>query len=143
MDTINESVYVSKIRDAGFKVTPQRLSIYMAVLESKEHPKVEHIYQSLKEANPSFTLATVYRTLESFADAGLITRIFHPGQSKRYDGNVEDHHHLVCNHCEQVSDISLAMLDLPKPPLAIEGFTPQKVQLQVLGVCDTCKNKTM
>lgn len=139
---LDETILAKRIRDAGFKATPQRLSIYQAVLESEEHPKAETVYQHLREAHPSFTLATVYRTLESFADAGLIRRVFHPGQSKRYDGKIHPHHHLVCTQCEQVLDFAFEQIELPYPPSNIEGFHPQKIEIQVLGICSACKNKS-
>ena len=50
-----------KLREEGYKVTPQRIAIYNVLYAENNHPTAEMIYQSLREDHPSMSLATVYK----------------------------------------------------------------------------------
>ena len=61
-----------KLREEGYKVTPQRIAIYNVLYAENNHPTAEMIYQSLREDHPSMSLATVYKTMEIFERIGLV-----------------------------------------------------------------------
>ena len=56
------------LRSNGYKVTPQRLAVYDAIDHNMTHPNAESIYQQLQPQYPSMSLATVYKTMEIFAN---------------------------------------------------------------------------
>ncbi|HHY34822.1 MAG TPA: transcriptional repressor [Firmicutes bacterium] len=99
MDTI-----VKKLRDAGLKVTPQRLAIYKMLLSTKGHPTADEICRTVKESIPGLSFNTVYKTLLSLEEKGLVQRLDVGQDCDRFDANTRSHVHLVCLNCGKVSD---------------------------------------
>ncbi|MDI6893360.1 MAG: Fur family transcriptional regulator [Bacillota bacterium] len=92
------------LRSAALRVTPQRVSILRLLRGSKAHPSPEMVYRELKPAYPGLSLNTVYQTLHSLEDAGVLRRISMEDNVYRYDANVAPHVHLVCRGCGRVDD---------------------------------------
>lgn len=82
------------IKAAGLKVTPQRKILYEVMAESG-HGTIEEIISKVQGKNPDITVSTVYRILESFCDAKLLSRINHPNGKTCYDITPSDHHHVI------------------------------------------------
>jgi Fur family peroxide stress response transcriptional regulator len=129
---------VERCRQAGMNVTPQRLAIYRALLETDDHPSPEALYERVRAAMPSLSLATIYKTLEALARLGLVSELPTTGKARRYDGNVDRHHHLVCLGCNRVSDHADPALDRIPPPSRLRGFTAQHVSVHIHGLCAAC-----
>jgi Fur family peroxide stress response transcriptional regulator len=129
---------VQRCRAGGMNVTPQRLAIYRALLESEDHPSPEGLYQRVRPQMPSLSLATIYKALDALVRLGVVTEVSVVGEGKRYDANLDRHHHLVCTRCKSVIDYYDETLDAIAPPRALPGFTAQAVSVQVMGVCATC-----
>ena len=68
-----------KCKSRGLSITVQRQKVYEALMEDKSHPTVDSVYLAVRKAIPTISRATVYRTLETLADEGLIQRVLHPG----------------------------------------------------------------
>jgi Fur family peroxide stress response transcriptional regulator len=92
-----------RLREWGVRVTPQRLAIAEAVLNSEDHPSVQQIYERVQDHFPSMTLATIYSTLDVLERSGLIQELPFP-QFSRYESNMEPHVNLVCIQCSNVID---------------------------------------
>ncbi|MEK7483181.1 MAG: transcriptional repressor [Planctomycetota bacterium] len=130
-----------KLRQAKLKITPQRLEIYRALLEHTGHASPEELYQILHSALPSCTLATIYRTLELFSQAGLIVPVLYMGSKKRYENRLKPHHHFVCMVCQKIQDLPLETLTVPQVPKKLSGCTVFEVQVHFMGLCETCVSK--
>ncbi len=63
---------IERCREAGMNVTPQRIAIYRALLDSEDHPTPEMLYRSVSTEMPSLSLATIYKTLDALAAVGLV-----------------------------------------------------------------------
>ncbi len=97
---------VERLREWGVRVTPQRLAIAGAALNSTDHPSVQQIYERVRQHFPSMTLATIYSTLGVLEKSGLIQEL--PFQkSSRYEANLEPHVNLVCMECGNVVDAEM------------------------------------
>jgi len=120
------------------KVTPQRLAVYAALMATPEHPSPEEIYQTVRTTMPTVSLATVYKTLETLEQHGLASQVARLHVSKRYDANLEPHHHLICTVCRKISDIRNEALDAIAPPADLSGFVPTEVNVQIFGLCISC-----
>jgi len=94
---------VERLRKWGVRVTPQRLAIAEAVLNSTDHPTVQQIYERVYDHFPSMTLATIYSTLGVLERSGMIQELPFERMS-RYEANMEPHVNLVCIQCENVMD---------------------------------------
>ena len=86
------------------KATHQRMVILEAVLDCRVHPTVDVLYEQLKPGNPSISLATVYKTLETFVQAGLISKVATTEGQMRYDSNMSNHGHIYCFNTDEIID---------------------------------------
>ena len=92
---------------------------------------------------PSVSLATIYKTLDALEHLGVIKEMTPLSESRRYDANLDRHHHLICLHCKRVSDFYDEGLDrivpLPGQETAdLHGFVPQAASVQIVGLCRDC-----
>ena len=132
------TAFVRHCRDAGMNVTPQRLAIYRALLETEDHLSPEALYQRVWPRMSTLSLATVYKTLDLLAEMGLVRELSVISETKRYDARLVRHHHLVCTRCKWVADLDDAILDAVTPPRDLVDFTAETVSVQILGVCAAC-----
>jgi len=127
-------------RARGMPLTTQRRVVFEAVLELDSHPTAEQVYAHPAVRRARISRATVYRTLESLARLGVISKACHPGSAIRYDGRTDLHHHLICMRCDAVVDFSDARLDaLPIPDTSAFDFEVSDFRVQLRGVCRGCR----
>ena len=114
----------SRLREAGFKVTPQRLAVYNMLSHTKAHPNADTIYKELQPLYPTMSLATVYKALAILCDLGL-AQALHVGAEA---GRVDDVPALNTEGVyEQVKDET--------------GYVLSDHQLYFFGVCPECQEK--
>ncbi len=132
----------AKCKAHHLSMTPQRSAIYMLLLDSDQHPSTQEIFDRVKELFPDISLDTVYRTLTTFAEIGVIQVVEGYGEAKRYDPNVEPHHHFRCRKCRQIIDFHEKRFDDLKPPKSITD-THSVVSVKVIleGICNNCRKK--
>ena len=129
-------------RGQGVPLTVQRREILKAVLEMADHPTADQVHQAVTKSMTGISRTTVYRTLETLVRLGVITKASHPGSVVRYDNRLDIHHHLVCQCCDQVVDISDERLDaLPIPDTSAFGFEVLDFTVQLRGICRRCQEK--
>jgi len=127
-----------RCREAGMNLTPQRLAVYRAVLESEEHPTPEILYRRVRRSMPSLSLATIYKALEALVKLGLVQQIAADTDSRRYDANMNRHHHIVCTGCRKITDFYDQALDQLRPTKRIPQFSLSEVSVTILGTCTRC-----
>lgn len=121
-------------------LTHQRLAVYEELTGRRDHPSAEALYESLKKAYPSLSLATVYKTLQTLHQLGMVARVDSPTAQARYDAIVETHHHAVCAACGSIQDLFDPRLDkLPSP--AAKGFQVSGHSVHFHGLCAACAKK--
>jgi len=129
-------------REHGLVLTRQRRAILSAVVDVDDHPTADRVHAVLSRRRVRVSRATVFRTLESFARLGIITRTCHPGSSVRYDGRTDLHHHLICTSCDRVIDFNDEHLDaLPVPDTRRFGFVVSDFKVQLRGICKECREQ--
>ena len=127
-----------RCRQAGMNVTPQRIAVYRALLMSEEHPTPEALFASVREWMPSISQATIYKTLETLQRLGVCHEVSRLGEARRFEANLDDHHHTVCTHCGRVADFNDERLGALSPPPGLDGFIPTGIHVQVMGLCGAC-----
>ena len=97
VDTIEQ-----KCLAKGVKLTEQRKIIAKIISESKseygesDHPDVDELYKRVSKVDPKISIATVYRTVKLFEEAGILTKHDFKGGKARYEAMIESHHdHLI------------------------------------------------
>ena len=80
----------------GVKLTDQRRIIAKVMSESQDHPDVDELYNRVSEIDSKISIATVYRTVKLFEEAGIVTKHDFKGGKARYEQLGESHHdHLI------------------------------------------------
>ena len=132
------------LREAGLKTTLPRLKV-LSILESSKvrHLSAEDVYRVLLEDDESIGLATVYRVLTQFVDAGLVIRHNFEGDRAVFELNDEDHHdHMVCMDCGKVIEfIDPRIEELQLKVADKHDFTIQDHALTLYGLCKRCKSR--
>ena len=133
----------NELKKAGLKVTLPRLRILELLEKSKErHLSAEDIYRILLESGDDIGLATVYRVLTQFEEAGLIVRHhFETGQSVFELNDGEHHDHLVCIKCGRVEEFVDKVIEERQIAIAKQfNFIITEHCLYLYGNCKTCQS---
>lgn len=125
-------------RSSGLKVTPQRMAIFEALYENSLHPSAEAVYESVQVAMPTISLRTVYSVLAELAELDEILQLDLGTGAARFDPNTDPHHHLVCEVCGTVRDVSVDHPEVRPSPMDSEGFRITGTEIVFRGRCATC-----
>ena len=134
----------ARLRHAGHKVTPQRVAIIKAVLQSSELLTPAALTEKVRQVDPSIGEVTVYRTLNILSELGLVC-VVHTGENThRYIGRPTGHHdHLICSECGRVVDFTGCNFgSLVKRLVSETGFSILDHRLDFFGRCRECTSKT-
>lgn len=132
------------LRDHNLPVTQQREAVAGAVFFADAHVSVGDIERALREREVGVGKATVYRTLDLLATAGLVQEHDFGEGFKRYEPLVaQSHHeHLICLSCGKVVEFSSERLERMKALIAEEhGFRHHHHHLEIYGVCRECQTR--
>jgi len=126
-------------KQAGVKLTHQRLEIFRELASSLEHPDAETVFRGVQARIPTVSLDTVYRTLWMLNDLGLVTTLGPRRESIRFDANLRPHHHYICVRCGLTRDFVSADLDGLRIPRAVRTFgSVGDTRVEVRGTCAGC-----
>ena len=126
----------------GMKLTHQRMEIFREIASSDGHPSVEEIYNKLKSKLQMISLDTVYRTLSSFENIGIISKVSVSDNKGRFDSNLISHHHLICTKCKVILDFYWPTFDKIKVPSETKKWGQIfSKQVELRGICDDCLKK--
>jgi Fur family peroxide stress response transcriptional regulator len=116
--------------------------ILEAVLQRDDHPTADQVYEAVQDRIPQLSRTTVYRTLDTLLELGVIRRVHLTGATGRFDGKIRRHHHLVCMQCKKIVDIDDESLDqVPIPRRKLQGFEVDDFSVQFSGTCSDCQKK--
>ncbi|QQE64613.1 transcriptional repressor [Leptolyngbya sp. BL0902] len=130
---------VQTLKAKGLRVTPQRFAVYANLLSRYDHPTAEDILGDLNQDAPTSSQATVYSSLQALRGVGLVREVLLEEGVRRYDANVDPHHHFRCKTCGAIADIpwqALSHIDLNhlNPHWQVDGY-----EVTVHGVCSHCQ----
>ena len=143
-DELNKKMDAFRVRcrEAGLKVTPQRMTIYKTLIESKEHPSADILYRRVRKIFPNVSLDTVNRTLLTLAEIGAAFIVEGSGDPKRFDGNLKSHQHFKCIKCKRIIDFHHKPFDYISVPKSLsKKFTVLKKTVYLEGICDLCRKR--
>lgn len=129
--------YVKILREKGIKVTLQRLEILRFLETHRTHPTAEEIYHELKKSNPALSKTTVYNTIQSLRDHGLLVTLAFNSHESRFDNVINNHHHLLCTECGDVIDIEVEC-PFTRKRMISGGHRIDEVHGYFKGVCKDC-----
>ena len=132
------------LKKAGLKATVPRLKI-LEILENHkdDHMRAEDVYKVLLDSNEDIGLATVYRVLTQFEQAGLVARHHFEGGHSVFELDQGEHHdHMLCITCGRVEEFVDDTIEERQKAIAKKaGFRITDHSLYIYGVCPECQKK--
>lgn len=130
----------ARLRAHGLRATPQRIAVLDELLREQNDVTALQLYDRLRGRGQPIGLATVYRTLDALAQAGVLEPLAHFRDALCYRVCREGHHHhLVCTECHSIVELTDCELEEPLARAAADhGFLATGHQLEVTGVCADC-----
>ena len=130
-----------ELREVDLKATPVRLAV-MELLERSDTPiDTASIITYLKKKDIDADPATVFRSMNSFVDRGIVRQFQFAENKLRYElSSKPEHHHLVCTNCGSVEDVSDCNIDgLEKEISQKKHFAVKWHSLEFFGLCKNCQ----
>jgi Fur family transcriptional regulator, ferric uptake regulator len=127
------------LHDAQLKITHSRQIVLDFFLSHKLPRPAEDVFSFLEEKKCDTDRATVYRILDTFVEKGILNRVEFQEGKFRYEIAGSDHHHLICESCGSIEDISDCGIDAWKGEiLSKKGFSVKRHSLEFYGICQQC-----
>jgi len=132
------------LKGSNLKVTPQRIAVLEALNNLKNHPTADKIKEYVVKNHPNIAVGTIYKTLETFVEKGLVKKVKTEKDVMRYDAILENHHHLYCEETERIEDFFDEDLDniIDKyfQKRKIPNFKVKDIKLQIIGTFNNKSN---
>lgn len=142
MSPLQESNFRQLCSEKNLAVTHQRLVVYNALMQMRDHPNPEQIFERVRGELPSISLATVYKTVHLFLTEGIVQAVSPFHGTLRIEPNTRQHFHFVCIECNAITDLDCCQIDeKPLRTSVPEGFQVDQVSAEVRGVCRQCLEK--
>lgn len=134
--------YLKKLRDQGYRITPQREMIVQIIAHCGKHMTAEEVMENVRKQTNSINIATVYRTLDMLVENGLASRFdLGNGKTAYATGQHGPHIHLVCKQCGSVTEISEEDFSPFLNKIEeLHDFDCHPYHFSVHGVCKACKS---
>ena len=128
----------SYLQENKIKPSFQRIKVYEYLLEKRNHPTVDMIYQNLVNEIPTLSKTTIYNTLKLFVEQNIVAIINIEDNETRYDADISTHGHFKCRTCGKVYDFHYnnSNLDIKN----LKHFKIEKTHLYLNGICANCLN---
>ena len=135
---------ITKLRQGGYKVTPQRRAVLRVICSSDEHLTPLALYNKVSKEQSGIGLVTIYRTIGILTELGLICEIHSENNRRSYllRKPLVHHHHLVCNDCGAVvyfTDCDLS--ELEERLSRKTGYAIDNHLLEFSGRCQNCQSE--
>lgn len=138
----NEQNFAQKLREKGYRLTPQREIVLDTLCEIGEHATINQIFEKVHVKAPAVDKATVYRSIQLFLEHDFVRvgKMF--GETVYEITPPDPHHHLVCQQCQKVIPLSDNHFDhLSQHIIEEHGFVPNFNHLTITGICAECTQK--
>ncbi|NWL89136.1 MULTISPECIES: peroxide-responsive transcriptional repressor PerR [unclassified Paenibacillus] len=131
---------LEQLKMNGVRITPQRHAILSYLMDTMGHPTADEIYRALEPRFPNMSVATVYNNLKMFIEAGLVRELTYGDSSSRFDADVSNHYHIICEKCGKIEDFTYPSLDeVERKAEEVTGFEVHGHRLELHGVCKDCR----
>ncbi len=127
---------VEKLEKSDLRVTEQRRLIARVLQDADDHPDVEEVFARAATQDAGISIATVYRTVKLFEEAGILERVEFGDGRARYEAADRDHHdHLIDMHTGEVIEFVDAEIEALQEKIADKlGYELQGHRMELFGV---------
>ncbi|OGN90116.1 MAG: hypothetical protein A2158_01010 [Chloroflexi bacterium RBG_13_46_14] len=131
------------LSEAGLRNTSQRQSILDIIRRGQGHPDADEVYRRARKKQPRLSLSTVYRTLQTLKELGLVEEVHLDETHHHYEIKASnEHHHLICLGCGKVVEFECPMSVQMKEEVSKEkGFEVVNTEVRMTGYCPECRKE--
>lgn len=133
---------MKELKQVGLKVTMPRVTILELLQNSdKNHYSAEEVFTKLRENGQDIGLATVYRVLSQFEQAGILVKHHFEGGQAIFELETGEHHdHLICLKCNKIIEFYNEKLEADQHAIAEKhGFKLEDHNMVLYGMCGDCR----
>jgi Fe2+ or Zn2+ uptake regulation protein len=139
-----------RLKNFGLRPTKARMLILNLLEGSTAHPSPEDMLEHLRDQGHPLSPATLYQNLNKLSQSGLLKCFQGIGDRMRFDANLTPHHHLICDHCDRIVDVTLTnpptkgmrlMMEDPHRPL--DQWVIHEEFSFFRGICPTCRQSVV
>jgi Fur family transcriptional regulator, iron response regulator len=123
---------IDRLREYSIQPTPQRVAVAEFVLETDAHPTADEVWATVRRRCPTLSRATVYNTLNLFAEKGLLKLQPLKDGVIVFDAHVEPHHHLIDDETGKVFDVPWNAVKI-SGAATVDGFEVREYQVVMRG----------
>jgi Fur family ferric uptake transcriptional regulator len=133
-----------RLKSAGYKLTQPRRALLAGIFDIRGPFTADQLSMEVRKkqkAAPTPDLVTVYRSLTSFIEIGLLTQVDFGDGSVRYelkDEGDHHHHHIVCNVCKKIEPIDFCSINGQEQIFSQLGYKDVSHRLEFFGTCPAC-----
>mgnify|MGYP001809670128 CR=1 FL=1 len=129
-------------RRHNLKITPQRVAIYRILRGCPDHPSADYVFRIIRSDFPNISFETVNRSLLTFAEIGLIAIVESTSGVRRFDPDLDSHHHIHCIKCGRIFDFQHGDYDgITVPDSVTERFSVVGKRVVLHVICPDCIKK--
>lgn len=127
---------LKELKNKKIRLSHQRLKVLEYLVENQIHPTADQIYNGLHDDIPTLSKTTVYNTLNSLTEAGLVKVINIDDNESHYDINTHNHGHFICESCKNIYDFKIDIDSFNTDELA--DFKTNDKSVYFKGKCPQC-----
>lgn len=134
-------LFLNALRQAGRRITDQRRLICDYLAATSTHPTPSQVYADLSAQYPEISRATVYNTLNTLQELGVIVELSFGADHTHYDTDPTPHANLICLRCHRIVDYhgDLPLAAMRERIVAETGFDARSARADLLGLCADCQ----
>jgi Fur family ferric uptake transcriptional regulator len=131
------------LRAAGLRVTDHRILLLNLMSSQSGHLAADELYRLVRRDDPSLSLSTIYRTLRTLHDHGLIEELHLQQEHHHYEVKRQaPHHHLICLGCGAVAEFDSPLIaQLQRELASVRGFLVTEASIDMTGFCARCERE--
>ncbi len=123
---------IARLRESGIQPSAQRVAVAEYVLETKDHPSADQVWERVRGRMPVLSRATVYNTLNLFVEKGLLRQLVLAEGKVVFDPNVDAHHHFIDEQSGAIHDVPWEALEV-KHVEKLRGYDVDEYQVVLRG----------
>lgn len=135
-EILDDNTLITMLHNSNIRPSLHRVAVLSYVANCRTHPGADEIFTELSKTYPAMSRTTVYNSLHTLAEAGLLRELEIESGNKRYDlGPQTPHSHFVCRRCGKIFD-----MELPESvcDIAMNDFVVDSVDVYIKGLCPAC-----
>ena len=128
-----------QLKGKGIRPSYQRIKVLEYLYQKEGHPTVDEIFHALSAVIPSLSKSTIYNTLYTLVEAGLVRDVDIDRIENRYDIVLSSHGHFQCNICGKIYNFKVIIDQVPVDGLEEFEITQKNVYFK--GLCPACNKQ--